>query len=351
MSTVFSKGLKSLTGLIASMAITITPAASLASDTPPSTTQPIKVVTSFSILADMVEQVGGDAVSVTSLVGPDEDAHVFDPSPSDARALAGADIVVINGLYFEGWIDRLIKSSGFKGQLVVASDGIVPIDVSQEDDHEKHDSHDSHDKHDHDKHDHDKHGHDEHSHDKHAHHAHHDHGDVDPHAWQSLDNGRVYIQNIQDALVQVRPSLAGEIVARTDIYLQELDALNQKTKDRFNQIPKQDRRVIASHDAFAYFGRAYGVEFFSLQGLSTEQEPSAADIARLIREIKHDDIRALLVENMSDPRLLERVAEETGARVGGELYSDALSPPGTAADTYLKMFAHNADLIWSTLQQ
>ena len=336
---------KTLTGVLAGLTLSSVPALSVAADT-----QPIKVVASFSILADMVKQVGGNHVSVTSLVGPDEDSHVFDPSPSDARALASADMVVINGLYFEGWIDRLVKSSGFKGKLVVASDGIVPIDISQKDDHAQHDSHDEHN---HDSHGHDKHGHDDHGHDKHDHdkHAHHDHGDVDPHAWQSLDNGRVYIQNIQDALVEVRPAAAGDIVALTDLYLQQIDALNQKTEDRFSQIPKQDRRVIASHDAFAYFGQAYGVEFFSLQGLSTEQEPSAADIARLIREIKHDDIRALFVENMSDPRLLERVAEETGAHVGGELYSDALSPPGTAADTYLKMFAHNADLIWNTLQQ
>ena len=291
--------------------------------------QPLKVVASFSILADMVKQVGGDYVSVTSLVGPNEDAHVFDPSPGDARALAAADVVVINGLHFEGWIDRLIKSSGFKGKLVVASDGIVPIDVS----------HDDHDKHDHDKHDHDKHAHDKH-----------DHGDTDPHAWQSLDNARVYVQNIQDALVEVRPDTAGDIVALTDIYLQQIDALNQKTKDRFNEIPKKDRRAIVSHDAFAYFGREYGVEFFSLQGLTTEQEPSAADIARLIREIKKDNIRALFVENISDPRLLKRVAEETGTRIGGELYSGALSAPGTEADTYLKMFAYNADLIWNALK-
>jgi len=314
--------------------------------------QPLKVVASFSILADMVKQVGGDYVSVTSLVGPNEDAHVFDPSPGDARALAAADVVVINGLHFEGWIDRLIKSSGFKGKLVVASDGIVPIDVSH-DNHDDHDKHD-HDKHDHDKHAHDKHAHDKHAHDKHAHdkHAHdkHDHGDTDPHAWQSLDNARVYVQNIQDALVEVRPDNAGDIVALTDIYLQQIDALNQKTKDRFNQIPKEDRRAIVSHDAFAYFGREYGVEFFSLQGLTTEQEPSAADIARLIREIKKDNIRALFVENISDPRLLKRVAEETGTRIGGELYSGALSAPGTEADTYLKMFAYNVDVIWHALK-
>ena len=295
--------------------------------------KPLNVVASFSILADMVHQAGGDNVVVTSLVGPDEDAHVFDPSPADVKALAQADVVVINGLGFEGWIDRLVKSSGFKGKLVVASDGIKPIEIKPKK------------KHDHDEHDNEKHEHDKHEHD------HHDHGDFDPHAWQDLRNAKVYVQNIRDALVQVKPAAAKDIDLRTQRYLAEIDALDQATRARFAEIPVQDRRVIASHDAFEYFGQAYGVEFFSLQGWTTEQEPSAADVARLIREIKHDKVRALFVENMTDARLMNRISEETGVRIGGELYSDALSAPGTATDTYLKLFAHNADLIWSTLQQ
>ena len=316
-------------------------------------TQPIKVVASFSILADMVREVGGENVVVTSLVGPDEDAHVFDPSPADAKALAQADVVVINGLGFEGWIDRLVKSSGFKGNLVVASDGIKPIEIRQAKAHDHdehgHDEH-GHDKHDDHKHDDHKHAHDQHAHDKQAH-DHHDHGDYDPHAWQDLNNAKVYAQNIRAALVQAIPASAADIDLRTEQYVAEIDALDQVIRARLSQIPAQARRVIASHGAFEYFAQAYDMEFFSLQGWTTEREPSAADVARLIREIKHDKVRALFVENMADPRLMTRISEETGVRIGGELYSDALSAPGTVADTYLKMFAYNADLIWSTLQQ
>ena len=339
MRTFISKSLATVATLAA---MGLAPMTSTASDT-----EPVKVVASFSILADMVKQVGGDYVSVTSLVGPNEDPHVFDPSPADAKALADADMVVINGMHFEGWIDRLIKSSGFDGKLVVASDGVVPIDISGDEHHQ----HGEHEHHDDDKHDHgdDGHKHDDHKH-NHAGHDHHDHGDVDPHAWQSLSNASVYVQNIQDALVDIRPAVAGDVVALTGIYLQQIDELNQKIIDQFNEIPKDARRVVASHDAFAYFGQAYDIKFFTLQGLTTEQEPSAADIANLVREIKKDKIKALFVENISDPRLLNRVAEEAGVAVGGKLYSGALSAPGTAADTYLKMMAYNADAIFKALR-
>ncbi|UOD50341.1 metal ABC transporter solute-binding protein, Zn/Mn family [Orrella daihaiensis] len=328
--------IKFLSSVAACSVVAVMPASALAANS-----EPVKVVATFSILADMVHQVGGENVIVTSLVGPDEDAHVFDPSPADAKALAQADVVVINGLGFEGWIDRLIKSSGFKGKLVVATEGIKPIEISEA----KDDGHD-HGKHSHDKHDkHDKHKHADHKHD------HHDHGDFDPHAWQDLSNAKIYVKNIRDALLQVAPSAATDINLRADRYVAEIDALNQQIRNRLAEIPAQDRRVIASHGAFEYFAQAYDIKFFSLQGWTTEREPSAADVARLIREIKHDKVRALFVENMADPRLMNRISEETGVRVGGELYSDALSAPGTVADTYLKMFAYNADLIWSTLQQ
>lgn len=317
--------------------VSVTPLASAAES------KPLNVVASFSILADMVHQVGGDDVIVTSLVGPNEDAHVFDPSPADVKALAQADVVVMNGLGFEGWIDRLVKSSGFKGKLVVATEGIKPIEIesAKKQDPKAHDDH---------KHDDHKHEHGNHAQDKHAH-DHHDHGDVDPHAWQDLGNAKIYVKNIRNALVQIRPEAATDIDLRTEKYLSEIEALDKATRARLAEIPASDRRVIVSHGAFEYFAKAYGIEFFSLQGWTTEQEPSAADVARLIREIKHDKVRGLFVENMTDPRLMNRISEETGVRVGGELYSDALSAPGTVADTYLKMFAYNAQQIWTTLQQ
>jgi len=289
---------------------------------------PLKVVASFSIIADMVHQVGGEHVQVHSLIGPDADAHVFDPTPADAKALAQADVVVINGLGFEGWIDRLIKSSGFKGQLVIATKGVEPIKVGGQADGHGH-----------------SHGH------SHGHGHGHDHGDEDPHAWQDLSNGAIYVKNIRDALMQARPNAAQAIESRANDYLIQIDELDAQTRQRLAEIPAAQRRVVSSHGAFDYFAQAYDVKFLSLQGLSTDREVSAGEMASLIRQINKEDIKALFVENMSDPRLLERISEQTGVRIGGELYSDALSPPGTPAGTYLGMFSHNVDLIWSTLMQ
>ena len=274
--------------------------------------KPIHVVASFSILANIVEQVGGPHVKVTSLIGADADAHVFNPTPADAKTLAQAELVVINGLGFEGWIDRLIKSSGFKGKPLVASQGVKAIKTKS-------------------------HGH--------------SHGSVDPHAWQDLANGRIYALNIQQALIAALPAQAEDIKARTQAYVAQIDALNEQIKASFTALPAVQKRVLTSHDAFAYFSQAYGVQFLSVQGFTTDQEPSAKHVADLIRKIRADKVRALFVENMSDPRLLEQIANETGVRIGGELYADALSAPGTVADTYLKMVNTNAQTIFMALQQ
>lgn len=295
------------------------------------TQSPLKVVATFSILADMVKQVGGDEVSVVSLVGPDADAHVFNPSPTDAKALAQADVVVMNGLGFEGWIERLIKSSGFKGQLVVASKGIKPLELEAEP--------------------HDQAKEKQAAQSKHTHDHHHDHEGQDPHAWQNLRNGMIYAKNIQQALVKARPQSQAVIDAQAKTYIDQMSELDQQAKAKLRQIPPDDRRILSSHDAFEYFAQAYGVKFFGLQGWTTDREASAADMAKLVREIRRDKVRALFVENMSDPRLLQRVAEEAGVKIGGKLYSDSLSPPGSAADTYLKMFSYNVNQIWMALEQ
>ena len=298
------------------------------------TTDPIQVVTSFSILANMTEEIGGPLVSVTSLVGPDADAHVFNPSPADAKSLAQAQVVVINGLGFEGWIDRLVKSSGFKGKLVVASNGVKPLDFKEETK-----SHAPEPKHSHAKHSHAKKAQDKH-----------DHGEVYPHAWQDLKNGKIYAENIRAALLAVLPAASDEINARAKYYIDQIEALDQDSRMRLNAVPPKQRRVVSSHDAFGYFAQAYDVEFFAAQGWSTDREASAADMASLIREIRKDKMHAIFVENMSDPRLMQRIAEETGVRIGGKLYSDALSAPGTAADTYLKMFSSNVNTILQALE-
>lgn len=316
-------------------------------------TPPIEVVASFSILANITEEIGGPLVNVTSLVGPDADSHVFNPSPADAKSLARAQVVVINGLGFEGWIDRLVKSSGFKGELVVASKGVKLLNSADETKTHAPETKDAHGhghKHAHaPKPTHDKHGHAKHSEAKHSE-AKHDHGDVDPHAWQDLKNGKIYAENIRAALVAVLPAAREEINARAQRYIDRIEALDQDSRKRLGAIPADKRRVVSSHDAFGYFAQAYDVEFFAAQGWSTDREVSAADMATLIREIRKDNVHALFIENMSDPRLMQRIAEETGVRIGGKLYSDALSAPGTDADTYLKMFSSNVNTILQAIE-
>ncbi|MBZ1351998.1 zinc ABC transporter substrate-binding protein [Alcaligenaceae bacterium LF4-65] len=278
----------------------------------PAAAQPLPVVASFSVLADLVRVVGGSHVEVTSLVAPNSDAHVFDPTPADAKRLANAKLVVINGLGFEGWMDRLIKSSGYRGSVVVASRGIKTIQEAAGHGHQ--------------------HGH------SHSHAA-------DPHAWQNPLNIKQYVQNIRVALAAAKPEAAQEFEQRATAYSRELDALDQSIRERFKAIPVAQRRIITSHDAFGYFAAAYNVKFYPLQGLSTGSEPSAADVVRIIDQIKKNKVTAIFVENISDSRVLERLTKESGARIGGTLYADALSEPGTAMDTYLKMIEHNAATI------
>ena len=276
----------------------------------PVAAQPIPVVTSFSILADLVKVIGGSHVEVTSLVGPNADAHVFDPTPADAKRLANAKLVVINGLGFEGWMDRLIKSSGYRGSVIVASRGVKTIQEAAGHGHQ--------------------HGH------SHA---------ADPHAWQNPLNIKQYVQNIRIALAAAKPAAAQEFEQRAQAYSRDLDALDQSIRERLKPIPVAQRRIVTSHDAFGYFAAAYNVKFYPLQGLSTGSEPSAADVVRIIDQIKKNKVSAIFVENISDARVLERIAKESGARIGGTLYADALSEPGTSADTYLKLIEHNAATI------
>ena len=278
------------------LAMTALQPALVAAAAEPAAAPVLKVVATFSILADMAREVGGPAVEVSALVGPNADAHVYEPTPADVRRVARADVVVTNGLRFEGWIDRLIASSGYRGKVVVASAGIVPLQVG---------------------------------------------GGADPHAWQSLVNGQRYAETIRAALVAAAPARSAEINERAAAYQERLIALDQDTRSRIAALPESRRRVITSHDAFGYFAAAYGVRFIAPRGWTTGSEPSAETVARIVRQARQTQASALLVENISDPRMIERIAREAQVKVGGELYSDALSPPGTAADTYLRMFEHN----------
>ncbi|MBW6392777.1 MAG: zinc ABC transporter substrate-binding protein [Halomonas sp.] len=322
----------------------------------------VQVVTSFSILADMAQNVGGEHVEVTSLVGPDSDTHVFSPSPRDARSLAEADLVVFNGLQFEGWMERLVESSDYSGPLVTASDGIDTLDYHGHDHAHAHghdDHEDDHDDHGHDDHDHDdeEHGHDDHGHDDHDDHGHdeatahddHAHGDDDPHGWQDLAMGKVYIGNIRDGLIEADPDNEAAYRENAERYINELEATDAEIRELLGEIP-DSTSVITGHDSFGYFSSAYGIRFLSPVGLSTEAEPSAADMAELIDVIREQDVRALFHENMTSPAVINQLAEETGLPIAGTLYADALAAEGEAS-TYLGMMRHNAQVLHDALAE
>ena len=314
--------------------------------------KPLPVVATFSILGDLVKQIGGEHVAVKTLVGPDGDAHVYQPTPADARAVSRAKVLFVNGLEFEGWIDRLVDASGFKGARIVTTSGIAAIpfedgDAHSHDDHKDHGhaKHDDHKDHGHAKHD----DHKDHAHEKHAGHDGHDHGAFDPHAWQSAANIVTYVDNIAAALAKADPSNAGEYYENRAAYVAKVKALDADIMARINALPENARTVVTSHDAFGYFAKRYGLTFEAPQGMSTESEASAKDVAKLITQIRKEKISAVFVETIADNRLLEQIVRETGAKIGGTLYSDALSGPDGPASTYLKMMRHNADTLTKAL--
>ena len=267
-------------------------------------TAPLRVVASFSIVADMARVVGGDAVTVSTLVDNNSDAHVFSPRPAHAQRVAQAELVVVNGLGFEGWLQRLVQASGYRGPVLELGKSITPLRSGSA---------------------------------------------ADPHAWQDLALAQRYVATLRDAFSAARPQQASAIATRALQYQQQLQRLDAQIRQRLAPVPAERRRVVSPHDAFAYFGVAYGVEFLAVRGRNSDSEASAADVARLIQLLRKQRANAVFVENISDPRLLQRIAAEAGVGVGGRLYSDALSAPGTEADTYLKMFTHNANAIIQAL--
>jgi len=295
--------------------------------------EPLKAVASFSILGDIVREVGGNDVSLTTLVGPDGDAHEYEPTPGDAKKLSAARVLFVNGLEFETWLPKLTKASGFAGQTVVASQGITPRKFAGDGHGGKHDAHDHDHDHDHDHKD-----------------GHHHHGDADPHAWQSLANGVIYARNVAEGLAAADPAHAEAYRQRATAYIAKLDALDARAKQTFGAIPAERRKVVTSHDAFGYFGDAYGVTFISAMGVSTDAEPSAGEVARIIEQVKRDKVPAVFIENITSPKLVQQIARETGAKVGGTLYSDALSKPGQPGATYLEMFEWNVRQLAAALQ-
>ena len=278
----------------------------IAATVPANAQERLKIVASFSIIGDFVRNVGGDRVSITTLVGPDSDAHVYSPTPADAKKLADAKLIFVNGLGFEGWLPRLVKSANSKAAVVTTTSGIAPLKLGS---------------------------------------------DADPHAWQSVANAKIYVGNISDALAAADPTSAQGFRSYAEAYLAKLDALDREVRDAVAKIPESRRKLITNHDAFGYFATAYGLEFIAPVGVSTEAEPSARDIAGIITQIKTARIPAVFLENVSDPRLIRRISAETGAKVGGTLYSDSLTAEKGDAPTYIDMVRHNIKALSGALAE
>ncbi len=313
---------------------------------------PTRVVATFSILGDMVGRIGGEHVALTTLVGPDGDTHVYQPTPADARAVSEAEVLVVNGLDFEGWLDRLVEAAEFDGTHIVATAGIDAIayeegDAHGHDDHAEDHAEGKDHRHDDEHADGDDHGHADHA--EAGGHDHHDHGAFDPHAWQSLTSAVAYVDAITAALATADPANATAFYENRAAYVAEIEALDREIRDMMAALPEDRRTVVTSHDAFQYFGRDYGLTFLAPQGLSTESEASAKDVARLIEQMREQTISAVFIESISDPRLIEQIANETGATVGGTLYPGALSGPDGPAPTYLDMMRHNATTLAQAL--
>lgn len=264
----------------------------------------LEVVASFTVLGDVVHEVGGSHVKVKSLVGPDGDPHEFEPSPDDAKNLKAADVVFVSGEGLEGWMDRLISASGYKGTPIVASEGINTRTMEED-------------------------------------------GETvtDPHVWNSPVNVLVWVDNIEKALEKADPEDAAAFKANADRYRKTLHDLDAYAHSKLDKVPDEKRKVLTSHDAFGYFGREYNVKFLAPLGVSTETEASAADVAKLIDQIKSEGVKVYFFENSNDPKLVKQVASATGAKPGGELYVEALSKKSGPAPTYEKMFHYNVDQI------
>ena len=273
----------------------------------------LPVMASFSILADLVRIVGGERVAITTLVGPDEDAHVFEPKAIDVKNMLQTRLLVVNGLGFEPWAQKLVKAAGYKGQTVVASQGIAARTLHA---------------------------------DKGRTHA-----ETDPHAWQDPTNVVIYVRNIAAALSKLDPGGALSYQNNSDAYVKELQTLDVWAKGQFAALSADKRKVITSHEAFGYLAAHYQLRFMAPQGVSTEAEPSAREVARLIKQIQREKIRAVFVENMSNPKLLAQLAKDAGVTMGSSLYADALSGPDKPGSTYLKMMRHNVTQLMTGMRK
>lgn len=289
----------------------------------------LEVVASFSIIGDFAKNVGGDRVDIVTLVGPDGDAHVYEPNPADAVAVGAADVVLVNGLQFEGFLNRLVEASGTKAPVVELTKGAAILKTAEAE-----------------------HAHDGEAAKEEAHgEEHHHHGEFDPHAWQSVSNAEIYVKNIADAFCTADAAGCDTYKANASAYSAKLVALDAEIKTAVAAIPESKRTIITSHDAFGYFEHEYGMKFLAPEGVSTDAEASAADVASLIKQVREDNASAIFVENITNPRLIEQIAGETGLKIGGVLHSDALSDAAGTAPTYIDMMRHNIITIKGAIDQ
>jgi len=287
---------------------------------------PLQVVASFSILGDLVQNVGGEAVEVTTLIGPGVDAHTYDPAPADLVVLTQADVIFENGLGFEPWLDGFFASAQPSGTRVVVTEGITPREAGAADEHE---------------------GEAQLEED-----GVHEHGQFDPHVWHDVANVIVMVGNIRDALVAADPARAELYKANAAAYIAELEALDASIREQVATLPEERRKLVTSHDSLGYFADAYG---FTILGdvfgsLSTEAgDPSAREIATLITQIEEAGVPAIFAENVTNPDLMESIAAEAGVALAPPLYTDALGPPGSPGDTYIGMMESNVTTIVDAL--
>lgn len=267
----------------------------------------LNIIASFSIIADMAKEVAGENANIITLVAAGGDPHVYQPSPTDVRNITRADIILINGLGFDGWMDRLVASAEAKGRVVTVSKGVTPIRVHGE--------------------------------------------EIDPHAWQDISNGMIYVDHIRDALIQADPAHAAHYRHNAERYLERLIDLDHWVKTEIEEVPEAKRSAITSHDALRYFARTYHIHFIAAQGLSTEGEVSAKSIAAIIDQIRKEKVKVLFLENMSNPDLINQLADDSDAIIGGVLYSDSLSEPYEDGATYISMFRHNVKILTDSLKK
>lgn len=270
---------------------------------------PIKVVATFSILADLVQEVGGERIHIDCIVGANSDPHIYEPKPSDLKKLENAHAIFINGLGFEGWLERLLETAEYKGKVVVATDHIHPRLVFE--------------------------------------------GTMvqDPHAWHSIPNAKIYVINIRDKLIEIDPDGRVYYKKNAENLLKKLTDLDVEIRQKIDVIAPTKRKVITAHDAFGYFGNAYGIQFMAPQGISTESEARVQNVVHLINQIKDLNVKTIFIENISDPKLIEQISKETGAKIGGILYSDALSDPKGPAGNYSDMMRYNVDLLLQSMRE